>query len=256
MTIVPIGSGSNGLTIGAHFGDEVMRRFATVFAGALTLALSGAARAGPLEDGVTAASRGDYATALHLIRPLAKQGDATAQLALGEMFDTGKGVPQDFGQAVLWYRKAADQGAPLAQLSLGMMYHAGEGVPQDYSKAAEWLRKAADQGNSEAQHALAVLYDNGRGVPKDSTQAALWYLKAAEQGDVEAQHSIGTDYYLGDGVPQDYVQAHMWFNVAASRAKDAELRNKMTEFRDLTAARMTPAQIAEAQKMASEWKPE
>jgi TPR repeat protein len=59
----------------------------------------GAAMAGPLEDGVAAAERGDYATALHLIRPLAKRRDAAAQLALGGMFDTGKGVSQDYGQA-------------------------------------------------------------------------------------------------------------------------------------------------------------
>jgi uncharacterized protein len=234
-------------------GNEM--RKALILAGALALAPFGAAMAGPLEDGVAAAERGDYATALHLIRPLAKRGDVAAQFALGGMFDTGKGVSQDYGQAAFWYRKAADQGAPLAQLSLGMMFDTGEGIPQDYGQAAVWLRKAADQGNSDAQHALGVLYDNGQGVPKDSEQAALWHRKAAEQGDVEAQHALGSDYALGDGVPKDYVQAHMWFNLAASRASDAEVRKEMAKFRDIVAAKMTPAQIAEAQRLASEWAP-
>jgi TPR repeat protein len=64
-------------------------------------------------------------------------------------------------------------------------------------------------------------------------------------------------YDKGQGVPQDYVQAHMWYNLAASRfsASEAEGRNSAVEFRDLTAALMTPAQIAEAQKLAREWKP-
>jgi uncharacterized protein len=234
----------------------VKRRINTILAGSLlAFALFGIPMAGPLEDGMAAAKRGDYTTALQLIRPLAERGNVAAQFSLGGMFDTGKGVSQDPVQAAFWYRKAADQGAPLAQLSLGMMYYAGEGMPQDYSMAAAWLRKAADQGNSEAQHALGVLYDNGKGVPKDSAQAALWYRKAAEQGDVEAQHSLGSMYYVGEGVPQDYVEAHMWFNLAASRASDAEVRKEMATFRDHVAAKMTPAQIAEAQKMARDWKP-
>jgi len=64
-------------------------------------------------------------------------------------------------------------------------------------------------------------------------------------------------YVLGSGVPQDYVQAHMWCNLAASQYPDteAEKRDNAAEFRDRTAALMTPAQIAEAQKLAREWKP-
>lgn len=72
---------------------------------------------------------------------------------------------------------------------------------------------------------------------------------------MEAQHALGSDYALGDGVPKDYVQAHMWFNTAASRASDAEVRKEMAMFRDHVAAKMTPAQIAKAQRLAREWKP-
>jgi hypothetical protein len=55
-------------------------------------------------------------------------------------------------------------------------------------------------------------------------------------------------------VPQDYVQAHMWFNLAASRAPASE-RDEAIKMRNIAASRMTPAQIAEAQKLAREWKP-
>ena len=41
-----------------------------------------------------------------------------------------------------------------AQLALGKMYSSGQGVPQDYGKATFWYRKAAEQGNEHAQRAL------------------------------------------------------------------------------------------------------
>jgi hypothetical protein len=78
-----------------------------------------------------------------------------------------------------------------------------------------------------------------------------------EQGDVDAQFNLGIIYDKGQGVPQDFVQAHMWFNLAASRlpASDAERLNMAVKTRDITASKMTPAQTAEAQKLAREWKP-
>ena len=56
------------------------------------------------------------------MRPLADQGDALAQTKLGLMYELGRGVLQDYAQAVVWYRKAAAQGDALAQSSLGEMY--------------------------------------------------------------------------------------------------------------------------------------
>jgi hypothetical protein len=50
--------------------------------------------------------------------------------------------------------------------------------------------------------------------------------------------------------PQDYVIAHMWFNLAAAGGEKGSVH-----FRDVLAARMMPTQIAEAQKLAREWKP-
>jgi uncharacterized protein len=62
-------------------------------------------------------------------------------------------------------------------------------------------------------------------------------------------------YAKGQGVPQDDVLAHMWFNLAASRFEDATRRQKAVDTRDEMTAKMTPAQIAEAQRMARQWKP-
>jgi hypothetical protein len=59
-------------------------------------------------------------------------------------------------------------------------------------------------------------------------------------------------YLLGQGSPQGYLLAHMWFNLAASGTSDASGRQLSVNYRDDVASKMTPAQIAEAQRMASE----
>jgi TPR repeat protein len=79
-----------------------------------------------------------------------------------------------------------------------------------------------------------------------------WYRKAAEQGNAKAQNNLGIIYATGKGVPQDYVIAHMWFNLAAVSGDKSD---NAAENRDKAAAKMTPAQVAEAQKLAREWKP-
>ena len=56
---------------------------------AVAVVLSGAAYAQDLQKGLAAAQAGDYATALQEWRPLAEQGDASAQYNLGTMYDNG-----------------------------------------------------------------------------------------------------------------------------------------------------------------------
>ena len=76
----------------------------------------------------------------------------------------------------------------------------------------------------------------------------------AELGDASAQFNLGVMYKIGEGVPQDYVEAHKWLNIAGTKKSGpvSELRRKA---RDKLARKMTPAQIAEAQRLAREWKP-
>jgi len=137
----------------------------------------------------------------------------------------------DYSTALLLWQPLAEQGNAVAQYKLGFMYAKGLGAPQDYAEAVKWFRLAAE--------------------------AVKWYRLAAEQGNAKAQYFLGKLYAKGEGVPQDYVQAHMWFNLAASRylASEAEDRDVAVRKRDFIASKMTAAQIAEAQKLAREWKP-
>ena len=69
------------------------------------------------QAGFEAAARGDYATALRELRPLAEQGDARAQYGLGIMYDKGRGVTQDHAEALKWIRLAAEQAGEVATFS-------------------------------------------------------------------------------------------------------------------------------------------
>ncbi len=160
----------------------------------------------------------------------------------------------DYSTAVKEWQQAADQGDADAQYSLGFMYRKGQGIPQDYAEAVKWFRKAADQRNARAQLILGAMYDDGRGVPQDYAEAAKWYRKAADQGVAKAQLSLGVMYGIGKGVPKDYVMAHMWTNLAGSTLV-GDKRKKAIKARDALEKLMTPKQIAEAQRLAREWRP-
>lgn len=127
----------------------------------------------------------------------------------------------------------------------------------DYPTALRLLRPLAKEGNADAQNNLGLMYATGRGVQQDYTEAAKWYRMAAKKGVASAQNNLAIMYTGGQGVPQDYVQAYMWFTLAASSftVPEAEERSKVVKNRDAVAADMTPAQIAEAQKLAREWTP-
>ena len=173
-----------------------------------------------------------------------------ASMATAGPFEDGLAAYEsgDFATALKLMLPLAERGDAKAQVNLGLMYDNGEGVPQDDAEAVRWYRLAAEQGNADAQVNLGVMYDVGQGVPQDYAEAVRWYRLAAEQGDADAQVNLGAMYGNGEGVPQDYVQAHMWSNLAAAQGNTIAVGN-----RDINAKKMTPAQIAEAQKLAREW---
>ena len=112
----------------------------------------------------------------------------------------------------------------------------------------KWYSKAAEQGDARAQHNLDVIAA-GRGVTQDDKEAVKRYREAAEQGDAKAQFNLGVMYANGRGVTQDYIQAHKWLNLSDSQGSEDAAKG-----RDLVAGKMSSEQIAEAQRLASEWR--
>lgn len=193
---------------------------------------------------------GNYAAAHQLFRPLAEQGHATAQFYLGIMFAFGQGLSQDHAEAVHWFRKAAEQGHLEAQVNLAKSYADGKGITQDYQEAKRWYERAVAQGDGDAHVNLGNLYYKGLGVPQDYGRALMHFRFAANGGSAVAMAKLGLMYKLGDGVLQDFVRAYMWFNLAGARGYE-----HAAVFRDGVAKQMTPDQIAEAERLAREWKP-
>ena len=126
----------------------------------------------------------------------------------------GLGTAQNGKEAAGWYRKAAEAGYVSAQLNLGALYYAGQGVAKNPGEAAKWLRLAAQQGNGRAQFNLAMLY------------------------------------VQGEGVAQSLPHALVWFSAAAATLTGEESRMANAQAQDVANA-MTPAQAAEAKKLAA-----
>ena len=158
------------------------------------LVLSGfivCASADSLQDGVAAAQRKDYPTAIRLLEPLARAGNPAAQLRLGLLHYHGHGVRESDSEALKWFELAARQGLADAQFQLGNMYAYGlantnaDTDPQRL--AAQWYFEAARQGHPEARYSLGILFLTGTGVVQNRGEADRWIGLAAEQGHPDAK---------------------------------------------------------------------
>ena len=90
---------------------------------------------------------------------LARQGDAEAQYAVGQLLLARKGTPETDAEAVEWFRKAAEQGHEGARYSMGAAYSNGIGVAKDVLKALEWFRSLAVDGYTGMERALQLMGD-------------------------------------------------------------------------------------------------
>jgi TPR repeat protein len=182
------------------------------------------------------------------LRKAADQGNAPAQAALGLCFSQGNGVAQDDAQAVAWFQKAAAQNNPDAIVGLALMYERGRGLPKDGKQAFALLHQAADLGAPEAEYQLGIDYENGQDVKKDKSQAADWYRKAADQGNPWAQ------FNLGQMLASKPAEAYFWLSLATNHLEGDPLL-KANILRDNAAAKLKPADKAQADDRINQWRP-
>jgi hypothetical protein len=173
----------------------------------------------------------DYAKALKIIEPLAKQGDAKAQHLLGTMYREGLGVRKNKAKALSWLRRAGEQNYIRAFLNLYQIYKDGEGTKKDNDEALKWIRKAAEQGDDNAMTEIVDIYRKGQGVKKDDAEALKWLRRSAEQGNVFSIKELGLMYLEGLGVQQDYVEAAKCFNREAERGDDECLKKLLDMYK-------------------------
>src|SRR5437879_7721001 len=100
--------------------------------------------AGPWEDGMASYNRGDYVPAIRLFRPLAEQGNAKAQSALGVMYRRGEGVARSSVRAFIWFSRAAARGDARAKAELREVSQTM--TPEELSLARE-MAQACEASN-------------------------------------------------------------------------------------------------------------
>ncbi len=122
--------------------------------------------------------RANYATALKVWLPKAKEGDPQAQTYVGEIFEKGLGLQPDYQAALHWYRQAAEQGYAPAMINLGFLYEKGLGVPQDPVAALNWYRKASGLDKTDIAFAASVEVYNRR-MEELKQEAAQYRQEAA-----------------------------------------------------------------------------
>jgi TPR repeat protein len=221
-------------------------------------------------------------TAFDLYLRSAQQGYAQAQCALGALYIGGKVVDRHIGQALHWFLKAAEQGSAAGQWNAACLYMSGgEGLKKDlrkaflwcekaaqqefapaqatmgllyagmkdHAKAAIWLERAAQAGDIEAQYNLAVMNGKGQGIPVNLEAAFHWLHAAAQQGLASAQCRLSLLYANGTGTALDPIESHKWLLLAA-KAGDREAQSQL----DDSAARLSPAQLAESKRRAAQWR--
>jgi TPR repeat protein len=129
---------------------------------------------------------------------------------------------------------------------------------KDMAAAAQLWKIWAERGNAEARTLLGAMYWSGEGVPRDHLEAARLYLLAANQDYARAQNNIGFMLGFGEGVPpHDDIEAYKWLTLAIERYTSRNEDRLDQAKKDLAtlAARMSPAEIAEAERRAQAWKP-
>ncbi len=172
--------------------------------------------------------------AIKLYEPSARVGSLDAEFRLGSIYlsmPPGNGIdPADEG--IMWLRRAAKDGYTQAQWELADAYwrriaYYKPRQQSDYDEALEWLQRAAEDGHPNSQWQLGILYEgmlnqNGMGVPRDYVQAYKWLALSAQ--------------ILSPNSPDNERILKAWPN-----------------HRKELAAKMTPQQITEAQRLAAEW---
>jgi uncharacterized protein len=182
---------------------------------------------------------------------LANRGDAEAQYHVGMMYNNGIGTQQDPMQAFGWFEKSAAGHDPLGAFKLGC-YYAGQFagvVKTDEDAALKYKLVSAKAGYALAQHDVAVHYAR----QGNFEEAVKWLKLASDQGYDSSLWGLSSSYHEGKGVPQDLMRAYAYFSLAMIMS-GAEATDSTKAALNEMRARMSDADMANAQKLIVDWK--
>ncbi|MBI3044609.1 MAG: protein kinase [Betaproteobacteria bacterium] len=88
-----------------------------------------------LQEAIAAEARGDFSTAMKMLKPLAEGGNAAAQARLAAMYANGRGVPVDAFLAYVWYSLSVRCGNAAAAASRTAMTKKLQPAQVDHANA-------------------------------------------------------------------------------------------------------------------------
>ena len=156
---------------------RIYRAIAVVLT-AFAATISSLCVANTFDEAKTAYEARDYAQAMSIAMPLARDDNASAQYLVGLMNWRGRGAARDDAVAIDWLSKAADQNLPAALNDLATMHQEGSGTAKDAKRAFELFERAAELGSAAGQMNTAKAYQDGNGVTKSVIRARFWYEQA------------------------------------------------------------------------------
>ena len=158
--------------------------------------------------------RQDWTRSFDLYQKAAILGNPYGQANLANALFFGIGTDRDLAEALRWALKGAEGDVPMALNQLGWQYRMGMGVPVDTAEARRDYQRSAELGDTTGESQLGWMYAHVE--PIDYQLAMKWYRKAADQNDQNAANNIAYLYENGLGVLQDYGQAASWYQKAAA----------------------------------------
>ena len=174
-----------------------------------------------------ASLRGDYRTALPLLREQAAAGYPLSEYLLALLYLNGNGVERNETAAAFWLHKAVLKDYPRAQYQLAVMLDEALGIDADEAVARTLLERAELNGNAAAANRLRIMR-TPVGSDKEELEAAeglaaanaksgafLHRLRAARQGNLEAQYAVGLAYLSGAGTVRNPDKAVEWIRKVA-----------------------------------------
>jgi TPR repeat protein len=156
----------------------------------------------------------DWSRSFDLYQKAAVLGNPYGQANLANALFFGIGTDRDLAEALRWALKGAEGDVPMALNQLGWQYRTGMGVPIDTAEARRRYQRSAELGDTTGESQLGWMYAHVE--PIDYGLAMKWYRKAADQKDDTAENNIGYLYENGLGVAQDYSQAASWYQMATA----------------------------------------
>ena len=177
------------------------------------------------ERGKLAYDQKNWRVAIGYLRPLAEQGDAKAQIILGNMYAQGYGVVRDPAEAYKLYRKAALQNHAEAMVIVGAMHQQGIGTQKSTLRALEWYKRAADSGH-----------------PGGAYFYGLYMFR-------------GNKSKVGNDIKPDLALAYRWFRITERTAKDDKLKESAKILAEKLTALLSAEQLAAENEKAAAWLP-